>query len=155
MGYNVSARYARTPRGPERLMIVSAERPFFSTLGVAPIAGRTFTDDDPANVAVVSEGFWRERLGATPGVLGLTLTLDDGPTTIVGVMPDRFQFPYRAASLLNSVATEARTDLWLPLDPPVDSGLRARGRFGSVVGRLKPGVTYDEASSELSAAVIS
>jgi putative ABC transport system permease protein len=150
VGYSVSARYARTPRGPERLMIVNAERPFFTMLGVAPIAGRTFADDDPASVAVVSEGFWRDRLGATSGVLGLTLTLDDGPTTIIGVMPDLFQFPYRAASLLNSVATEARTDLWLPLDPPADSGLRARGRFSSVVGRLKPGVTYDEAGSELS-----
>jgi putative ABC transport system permease protein len=147
VGYEVSARYLRDARGAERVMTVRAERGFFSMLGVAPIRGRTFRADDPATVAVVGEAFWKQRLGGDPSVVGLGLTLDDQPMTIIGVMPDAFQFPYGAASLLPGVAAETRSDLWIPLDPP----LTARSRIRLVTGRLKQTTSMHAAEQELAA----
>jgi putative ABC transport system permease protein len=152
VGYNISARYLQSADGPERVMAVSAEREFFSMLGVAPLAGRGFRPDDPSTVAVVSEQFWRRVLGARSTAIGSTLALNDMALTVIGIMPDRFQFPYGAASVLHSVTPQGRTDLWIPFDPPADPSLRG-GRFGYVTGRLKPTVSITEAESEL--AVIS
>src|SRR5215210_7760574 len=64
---------------PERLSAVAAERRLFALLGVQPLAGRTFADDDPANVAVVSEGFWRHRFGGKPSLNDWTIVLDRQP----------------------------------------------------------------------------
>jgi predicted permease len=147
VGYDVSARYLRDPQGAERVMTVRAERGFFSMLGVAPIRGRTFRADDPATVAVVGEAFWKQRLGGDASVVGRELTLDDQPLTIIGVMPDAFQFPYGAASLLPGVAAETRSDLWIPIDPP----LTARSRIRFVTGRLKPNTSIHAAEQELAA----
>jgi putative ABC transport system permease protein len=148
VGYNISARYLQSSDGPERVMTVSAERDFFSMLGVAPLAGRGFRRDDPVTVAVVSEELWKRVLGGRPSAIGATLTLSDTPLTVVGIMPDRFQFPYGAASVLPSVIPQARTDLWIPFDPPTDPSL-AGGRFGYVTGRLKPDVSLQTAEAEL------
>ena len=144
VGYEVSARYMRSPAGTERLMAVQVEPDFFPMLGIRPLLGRTFGPDDSRLVAVVSEGFW-QRFGGGQSVLGRALVLDDQTFTIVGVMPASFQFPYSAASLLQGVAAQARTDLWIPFSQP----LRPRGRIGNVTGRLEPGVTLAEANSEL------
>jgi predicted permease len=152
VGFNISARYLQSADGPERVMTVSAERDFFSLLGVPPLAGRGFRRDDPASVAVVSEEFWRRAMGGRSSAIGSTLALDDVALTVIGIMPEAFQFPYGAASVLHSVTPQARTDLWVPFDPPSDPALRG-GRFGYVTGRLKPGVTIQQAENEL--AVIS
>jgi predicted permease len=145
-GYYVTAAYLRSGETPERVMTVKAESPFFSILGVPPLRGRTFGPDDPPTVAVVSESFWNTRLAGDPSVVGSSLILDDRPFTIIGVMPSSFQFPYRAASLLTGVAAEERTDLWIPLDPP----LPPRSQIGDVIGRLRPNVRVGSAESELS-----
>jgi len=145
VGYDVSAAYLRDGRSTERTMTVRAEREFFSMLGVTPLSGRTFRTDDPANVAVLSEGFWRQRLRADPSVIGSAITLDDQPFTVIGIMPDSFQFPYSAASLLAGVGSASRTDIWLPLDLPDRPGVR----LGTVTGRLKPNVSMSAAESEL------
>lgn len=147
-GYNISARYLRSAEGPERAMIVSAERDFFSMLSVQPLEGRGFRRDDPATVAVISEQFWKRALGGRASAIGSTLEFNDEPLTVIGIMPDSFQFPYGAASVLHSVAPQARTDLWIPFDPPADPLLRG-GRFGYVTGRLKNGVTLQQAENEL------
>ena len=143
--YGVSARYLQGSDEFQRVMTVGAERPFFSVLGVEPLAGRTFRPDDPADVAVTGEAFWRDRLGGDPSVIGRLITLDGEPFTIIGVMPESFQFPYGAASLLSGVASEGRTELWLPSGP---LGQPGRGR-PSLVGRLKAGVPVKAAESEL------
>ena len=152
VGYNISARYLQSTEGPERVMTVSAEREFFSMLGVPPLAGRVFRRDDPLTVAVVSETFWKRALGGRASAIGETLALNDSAFTLIGIMPDSFQFPYGAASVLHSVAPQARTDLWIPFDPPTDPALRG-GRFAYVTGRLKPAVSIQQAENEL--AVIS
>jgi putative ABC transport system permease protein len=143
-GYEVSARYMRAASGTERLMVVQVERGFFPMLGVSPLAGRTFGPGDPAGVAVVSEAFAR-RLGGGASVIGRALALDDQSLTIIGVMPESFQFPYGAASLLQGATSQARTELWFPFAQP----LRPGGRIGNVTGRLKPSATIASAQSEL------
>ena len=152
VGYNISARYLQSSEGAERVMTVSAEREFFSMLGVPPLAGRGFRRDDPRTIAVVSETFWKRALGGRASAIGETLALNDSAFTIIGIMPDAFQFPYGAASVLHSVAPQARTDLWIPFDPPTDPALRG-GRFAYVTGRLKSEVSLQQAETEL--AVIS
>ncbi len=152
VGYNISARYLQSSEGAERVMTVSAEREFFSMLGVPPLAGRGFRRDDPRTIAVVSETFWKRALGGRASAIGETLALNDSAFTIIGIMPDAFQFPYGAASVLHSVAPQARTDLWIPFDPPTDPALRG-GRFAYVTGRLKSEVSIQQAETEL--AVIS
>ena len=146
VGYDVSARYLRGTGEPERVMAVRAQPGFFAMLGVAPITGRTFRDDDPPSVAVVGEAFWKQRLGGNPSIVGSTLMLDDEPLTIVGVMPESFQFPYGAASILPGVASEARSDMWTVARPPAQPGVR----ISYVTGRLKANATVSAASAELS-----
>ena len=148
VGYNISARYLRSADGPERAMVVSAERDFFSMLGVQPLEGRGFRPDDPATVAVISEQFWKRALGGRASAVGATIEFSDAPLTVIGIMPDSFQFPYGAASVLHSVVPQARTDLWIPFDPPADSSLRG-GRFGYVTGRLRREVSLQQAENEL------
>ena len=128
-------------------MTVRTDAGFFEMLGVPPLRGRTLDPNDTSAVAVISEGFWRERLDADPEAIGTALTLDDQPVTIVGIMPAFFQFPYGAASLLPGVASEVRTDLWQRMDPDT----RPVSRIGSLTGRLKPGVSMPAAESELKA----
>ena len=143
-GYEVGARYMRDATGADRVMTVRTERDFFAILGVPPIRGRTFEASDPPTVAVISERFWRTRLDGQSSVLGTTLVLDGEPFTIVGVMPEWFQFPYGAASLLPGVASQARTDVWMLFSVPL------RGRIGHVLGRLKTNVSVASAQSEMS-----
>lgn len=145
-GYGVGARYLQTVDGLERVMTVDVERDFFSLLGAQPVAGRTFQRDDPSNVAVASESFWRQRLGADSSAVGRPVMLNGSSSTIIGVMGDSFQFPYGAASLLQGVDSQARTDLWILREPPPG---QPRGRLALVTGRLKANVSLTTAQSEL------
>ena len=144
-GYEVGARYLRDAGGLERVMAVRTELDFFAVLGVPALYGRTYNGGDTAASAVVSEAFWRRRFGGASDIAGRTIELDGQAVTIVGVMPDSFQFPYRSGSLLQGVAEHARTDVWTPFARPVPP----RGRIGRVTGRLKPGVTLAAAQQEL------
>jgi predicted permease len=124
---------------PERVAVVSAERTFFQTLGVQAASGRTFGPDDPLNVAVVSTGFARQRLGGTPLNGDVSVTLDGQPFAVIGVMPDGFQFPYRATA----------TDIWVPADLPVTANRFQR--IDAAIARLASGVTFAAAEAELRA----
>lgn len=77
-----------------------------AVLGVQPALGRWFTQEDAVagHVVLLSEGIWIRRFGADPAIAGKTITLDDQPHRIVGVMPARFRFP------------EARATMWRPLN---------------------------------------
>ena len=82
---------------PERISCGQVTASFFSTLGGPALRGRVFLpeEDKPGsdNVVVVSEAFWQRRFGGSDSILGSTLTLEDRPYTIVGVMPHSFRFP--------------------------------------------------------------
>jgi predicted permease len=148
VGYDLGTRHLDGLAGPERLTGVSADRGFFSLLGVEAIAGRTFLPDDPADVVVISGRLWERRFGRDPRLPGRTISLDGRPFTVIGVMPDAFQFPYRAASLMNAALPESRTDVWTP-SAPLRTGSAARGRRARVTARLKQGASLDAAAAEL------
>jgi predicted permease len=151
-GYFVGTAHIAGARGLERAAAATVEPGLFTLLGAEALIGRTFQAGDAPDVAVISEGLWRRRFAADPALPGRVVTIDDRPRTIVGVMPDAFQFPYGAASILSSALPEARTDLWLPLAPlrTAPGAPLRRGRV-SVVARLAPGVTAGAAAGELAA----
>ena len=123
----------------ERIASVAAERGLFRMLGVEPIRGRAFREDDPPQVAVVSEGFWKRRYGADPGLVGKKITLDGVPFTVIGIVPQSFQFPYRASL----------TELWMPLVVAKEAAADRGSHFLDVTARLKAGSTLASASREL------
>jgi putative ABC transport system permease protein len=131
-----------TGNRPENVRRARVTPGFFSLWRIGPALGRVFGADEhrfggPA-AALLSDRYWRERRASDPGVLGQTLQLDGQPWTIVGVLPAAF------ASVDDSV------DVWTPL--PVDApwaGDRTNGWFGSVVGRLAPGVTIEQGRADI------
>ncbi len=147
--YDLGTRHLAGPAGPERLTAISADRTFFSVLGVEPIAGRTFRSDDPLDVVVISGQLWQRRFGSDASLVGSKVTLDGQPFTVIGVMPQRFQFPYGAASLLDGALPESRTDVWVPSPPLAPLPNNVPRRRERVTARLKPGVSVDAAAAEL------
>ncbi|HET9158022.1 MAG TPA: ABC transporter permease, partial [Myxococcaceae bacterium] len=120
---------------PERVdgALVSAD--FFQLLGTRPLLGRVIDPGPPGpRVAVLSESFWRRRFGADPGVLGRTLSLDDEPVQVIGVMPAAIRLP-ATAQLWVSARARVPEHPTYPIDPDTD---RAR-HFLTVVARLRPG----------------
>lgn len=97
---------------PETVPAQSVTPQFFDVLGVKPLLGRLFLPSDDSqdpDVVVVSEGFWRNRLGADPAVVGRSVTLDGRPLTLIGIVPATF----RSMSLLTFAAASPRTVLGL------------------------------------------
>ncbi len=124
-----------TPSGSaERIRGQSVSVTFFDLLGVSPILGRTFTEDDQrqkAKVLVMSERLWRDRYGADPKVIGRSIILGAEPFTIIGVVPAQFQLFYES-------------EIWTPFIPKRSPEQR-KMHYLQVIGRLKPGVTIDQA----------
>ncbi len=127
---------------PEQLSAARVSPDFFTVLGSEPLRGRGFGPDEgktgEAPVAVLSESLWRGRLGASGGIVGTELTLDGRAHTVVGVMPEGFDF------LLGTV------DLWIASDFEAQRQERAE-RSLYVTGRLGTGVSIDQAQAEISA----
>lgn len=139
--YSNSTRNFQASAELEQVPTTSAERGLFGVLGISALIGRTFSQDDPLNVAVASYGFWRTYLGGDPSAIGRTIALDGQPFTLIGVMPETFQFPY-------SSSTEK---LWIPWEAPADLRSHPTRRLDSVVARLKPGIRMEAARQELNA----
>jgi len=124
---------------PEQIQGQWVSANLFPMLGVAPQLGRVFLpEEDQLNGApavIISDSLWRRYFSADPGIVGKTLRLDGNQVNIVGVMPAGFQFL-------------ERVELWVPVarNPVTNRGRSIR--LLSVVGRLKPGVTIDQAGAE-------
>ncbi|HET9216899.1 MAG TPA: ABC transporter permease, partial [Terriglobia bacterium] len=127
---------------------------YFGLLRVSPEIGRALSPEDDmassAHVAMISYGFWMKRFGGRPDVVGRTVTANNRPVTIIGVTPARF------TSILN--LTDAGPDMWFPLafDPALApnpaSNIRLKDAtywWVQVVGRLKPGVTFEQVRANL------
>jgi putative ABC transport system permease protein len=111
---------------------------FFDVVGVTPERGRTFSASEDlgqgANVAVLSDSLWRRFFARDAEIVGKIVTVDDHPTTIVGVMPADFEL-------------SNQEEIWLPLGPK--RGDNGRGNHGTIViGRLKPGVALATATED-------
>jgi predicted permease len=127
---------------PKAIFATQVMPNFFATLGVKPALGRAFVDGedvtDGPHVALLTDGYWRSDFGGDPNVIGRTVTLDNKPVTIVGILPRDFQF-----------APANNFPLWVPLHPSQDAATRRNLRWLNSFGRLKDGVTFAQAKAEM------
>jgi putative ABC transport system permease protein len=123
---------------PDQVKGTQVSAGYFRVFGAAPTIGRTFTEQEdlPGGppVVVVSYNIWQSRLGGDPAIVGRTLTLNNAPYTVIGVLPKGFQ-------------PDPPSDLFLPLQ--ADPASTNQGHYLRVIGRLKPGVTLAAAQAEM------
>ena len=139
--------------GPERVQAASASSDFFRALGVNPLHGRTFTDDDSQpgrnHLAVLGYNLWQRDFGGDPNIVNRNIKLNDVDFTVVGVMPPGFSFPSGNEMPAGQQFASA-TELWVPLVIPNTPAARndRQVRGYRAVARLKPGVTVKQAEAE-------
>jgi putative ABC transport system permease protein len=126
---------------PERLRGMKVTEGFFPMLGVQPQIGRDFLPEEDQvgknNVVILSHGLWQRRFGGDPQILNQTVTLDGQSYIVIGVMPATFQFMDRT------------NELWTPMAFTVQQTQNYGGHSLAAVGQLKPGVTVDQARTEM------
>jgi putative ABC transport system permease protein len=120
--------------------VILASASLLPVLGIDPMLGRAFSQEESRPgappVALFSEGFWQRRFGAAPDIVGQTILLDGVATTVLGVLPKQLEKAWGAF------------DVWAPL--VFDVGDHERGAHNYfAIGRLKPGITVDEAQAEM------
>src|ERR1700730_9837694 len=118
---------------------------FFKIIGVSPVLGRDFTAEDnkpgAEKVTILGDEIWRRDFGADPNIVGQSVRINGKAATIIGVMPPNFKFP-QAEELWTPLYNE------FPPQPRGDLRLGASNNAPAVMGRLKPGVTLDQANAE-------
>jgi putative ABC transport system permease protein len=134
------ANLAGSGAEPERVSQALVTANFFDVAGVQPVRGRGFQagEDQPGHEreVILSDGLWRRRYGADPGVLGQSIHLDDENYTVTGVMPASFDFPMA-------------TEIWTPMAlTPARRTSRVAQSLQSIA-RLKPGRTVQQAAAEI------
>ncbi|MBV9227109.1 MAG: ABC transporter permease, partial [Acidobacteriaceae bacterium] len=148
---SVSGYFAFT--GPDNYKLIGGDQPvpltgilvaegFFQTLGVKPSAGRLFRSEEFVQhaqpVALLSYPFWKRQFGGDRSIVGRTIDLNNTAVTVVGVMPDTFDFG-------SVFSPGAKIDLFTPY---IMDDFRNDGNDLALIGRLKPGVTLAQAQSE-------
>ena len=130
-------------REPERVPARKVTWTFWSVLGVGPMLGRVFTeneDNNGARVILISHGLWQRRFGGASDVIGREISLNDEPYEVIGIMPQRFYFmPSR------------EIDIWMPASFPPSMRTNFTWHDAEIVARLKPGVTLDQARQSMEA----
>ncbi len=138
--FNGSSATFTEGSGPERIESAMVSWDLFELLDVKPVLGRGFREDEDApgknNVIVLSHAMWQRRFGSDPHVLGRSITLSGVPVTVVGVMPAGFYFPNRAG------------EFWQPIALNPANATRG-GHFLGVIARLKPGISVEQAGTEM------
>jgi predicted permease len=128
---------------PQRLEGQRVTAEYFRVIGVLPTVGRDFsTDDDRAdgpNVVILSDRIWRQQFNADPAIVGRAIRLDDNAFQVIGVMPAAFD---------NAIAPDA--GIWAPLQYDLSQG-RAWGHHLQTIARLRPGLTFEQATQDLAA----
>lgn len=131
---------------PERVSAEMVSASFFSVLGDRPALGRTFTPQEDqlgaGPVAIISGGFWKRKFGSDPDLLGKAITLDGKSYAVVGVLPANFYYSGNNFHL---------SDVYVPIGQKSDTTFRDRrvGMGTDAVGRLKPGVTFQQAKTDM------
>jgi predicted permease len=126
---------------PQRVRGVRVGADFFAMMGIKPGIGRDFLPDEDqpghGDVVILGYNLWQKQFGGDPNVLNRTITLDDQSYTVVGVLP------------VNTGLNIGDTDVWMPIAFTADRALQRSNRYLIVLGRLKPGVTLEQARSEM------
>ncbi|HZI61978.1 MAG TPA: ABC transporter permease [Pyrinomonadaceae bacterium] len=131
---------------PERLLGAAVSADYFPLLRVKPVLGRVFTHDEDKpgapSVIVLSHSLWQRRFGGDPNIIGREVNIG-GKTTVVGVLPAGFQYPI----------SDEQQDFWEPIFSATfmtkDLREERAQRILSLIARLKPGLTLDQAKAEL------
>ena len=139
--------------GPDNLKLIGQDQPrpvtglmvgenFFHTLGVEPVLGRLFRPEECVHngrpVALLSHAFWERQFAGNPGIVGQTIDLDGSPVTVIGVLPETFDFG-------SVFSPGAKIDLYTPA---ILDDMRDWGNIMALVGRMKPGTTLAQAQAE-------
>jgi putative ABC transport system permease protein len=126
---------------PARVTVASVSADFFKVFRIQPIVGRAFGSADArkgaAPVALSSYGYWKRHLGSSPDLSQANLKIDNAIFSVIGVLPDGFQFPQDA-------------DLWIPADRDGENPSRTSHNYDAV-GRLGAGVPVEQATADISA----
>ncbi|HEY4589754.1 MAG TPA: ADOP family duplicated permease, partial [Thermoanaerobaculia bacterium] len=129
----------------EQVPVTRVSPDFFSTLGLGPVRGRVFTEaetlDGKNGAAILTDGYWRQRLGADPGVLGRAIRVNGIARTVVGILPPTFSF------------LSSQTRIYLPLasDPDERAPQKRHSGTAHMIARLKAGATLAEAQAQIDA----
>ena len=128
---------------PEVVSVTEVSQDVFATLGVSPARGRAFTPDEEVlgkdNVVILSDALWHARFSGDTAVLGKTITLDNSIYTVVGIMPQGFQFQSVDDNL---------PQLWKPFAPSAKIAEGRTQRQSLVIARLRRGVSLRQAQEE-------
>jgi predicted permease len=142
--YNFTSRHlTEEGRTAERLLGLAATADFFPMLGVAPSLGRVFKPEEfepgADNVVVLTDRFWTRRFGSDPNIIGRKIQLDGKSVEVVGVMPPGFEQPILWGPI----------DIWQPLTFTPERKTSRGNNYLSEFGRLKPGVTIQQADQSM------
>jgi putative ABC transport system permease protein len=130
-------------QSPEQVQGVSATADVFKVLGTKALLGRTFTPEEErpggAPVTIISYGLWQRHFGSDPNVVGRQIKLAGRDKTIIGVLPAEFKFQF----------VNDPPEFWVPMDPDNEMNKQRGASYIQLLGRLKPGVTAQQAETEL------
>jgi len=141
-GFQMNSSNLESASGAAAVRAVSGTDNFFDVFEVKPLLGRTFApgeqDAGKNDVVVLSYELWQQSFGGSQDVVGKTIRLDGVANTVIGVMPAGFRFPWGA---LNA--------LYRPIHLPKSQIERRGGHFLPTIGRMKPGVTIEQAQADM------
>jgi len=133
---------------PERVNGARISPNLFQVLGVTPAIGTTFDSGDrprDSQVAILSDGYWKSHFGGNQNVVGQSITLNEIPYTIVGVLPAQFYLPSTREG-----TEQRKPDIWIPYESAAQRTAQELNRLKiQVYARLRPGISLDQARAEM------
>jgi putative ABC transport system permease protein len=136
--FGTGAAGLATGTEPDQVDAAIVTGDFFNVMGVNPIYGRSFSEDDmkAGNVVILGNDLWKKRFGSNPGIVGQSAKLDGELYTVVGVLPPGFDYP-------------DKSELWAPMVITGNPTVPRDAHFLKIIARLKPGVTPVQAQAEM------
>ena len=137
---------------PEQLLGTRAAAGYFSVVGVEPMLGRVFLSEEyepgKGQVVILGHAFWQRRYGGDPGIINKVITLDGSPYTVTGVMPPGI-YPAWPTTSGRISFDQNQEQFWTPMSFNAQWAAVRTAHVLGVVGRLKPGITVEQAQAEM------